>query len=153
MNFDITEKKLVDVQNIFHKMEQRTLAAAYQFYCNKELVNAHSAEADTIATYEILLAQLDRYSDLKSDVDFLHTFSKRGNNVDLAGRFVSGEKGKIHINFGKHKGKELAVVLEQEPSYYSWMMRGDFAQDTKKILKKVKFKLDEKKTSQSIILR
>lgn len=148
-DFDITEKKLVDVQNIFHKMEQRTLAAAYQFYCGKSLENAHSAEADTTATFEILLAQLDRYDELKSDVDFLHTFSKRGNNVDLAGRFVSNDKGEVLINFGKHKGKTVESVLEQEPSYYSWMMRGDFAQDTKKVLKNIKYKLEGKKRAKA----
>lgn len=143
--FDISERKLIDVQNIFHKMEQRTLAAAYQFYCDKSLENAHSAEADNLATFEILEAQLEKYDKLEPNVDFLHEFSKRGNHVDLAGRFAKNQNGDVVINFGKHKGKTVESILEQEPSYYSWMMRGDFASDTKKVFTKIKQEFDQKR--------
>lgn len=138
LEFDVLSRKWVDVQNIFHKMEQRTLAAAYQFYCGKSLENAHSAAADIEATYEVLLAQLERYSDLKNDVDFLHDFSRRGNHADLAGRFAYNGKKQIVFNFGKHKGRLVTDVLQQEPSYYGWMMNGDFAQSTKAVLKHIK---------------
>jgi len=148
--FDVFDRKWVDVQNIFHKMEQRTLAAAYQFYCDKSLDNAHSAEADTEATLEILLAQLNRYPELQGDVDFLHSFSKRGNHIDLAGRFATNAKKEVVFNFGKHKGKRVKDVLREEPSYYGWMMQGNFALDTKRVLEKVKAELDqEKRTTRS----
>lgn len=138
VDFDISKRKLVDVQNIFHKMEQRTLSAAYKFYCNNELVNAHSAEADTTATFEILEAQLSKYKDLKNDVGFLSEFSKINNNVDLLGRIVYDENNVEVFNFGKHKGKSVKEVLEKEPSYYHWMMNGDFPLYTKKMLTKIK---------------
>jgi DNA polymerase-3 subunit epsilon len=137
-DFDITEKRLVDVQNIFHKMEPRTLSAAYTFYCDKDLENAHSAEADITATYEVLLAQLDKYSEIKNDVSFLDQFTRRHNHVDLAGRFAYNEKKEVVFNFGKHKGKLVTDILSQEPGYYAWMMKGDFAPDTKKILTKLR---------------
>ena len=136
--FDVMNRKWVDVQNIFHKMEQRTLVAAYKFYCQKELENAHSATADIKATYEVLLAQLERYADLKNDVEFLHEFSRRGNHADLAGRFGYDEQKEVIFNFGKHKGKRVKDVLREEPSYYAWMMKGDFAQTTKSLLKQIK---------------
>jgi DNA polymerase-3 subunit epsilon len=136
--FDVMNRKWVDVQNIFHKMEQRTLVAAYKFYCQKELENAHSATADIKATYEVLLAQLERYSDLKNDVEFLHEFSRRGNHADLAGRFGYDDQNEVIFNFGKHKGKRVKDVLSEEPSYYAWMMKGDFAQTTKSLLKQIK---------------
>ena len=137
-DFDVTERNLVDVQNIFHKMEQRTLVAAYKFYCNKDLSNAHSAEADTLATYEILEAQLGKYTDLKRDTKSLNDFTRMHNAVDLAGRFVKNDDGKTVFNFGKHKGKEASKVLKAEPSYYGWMMNGDFSQNTKKVLQNIR---------------
>lgn len=134
--FDIAGRKLVDVQNIFHKMEQRTLSAAYKFYCEKDLVNAHSAEADIIATYEILEAQLKRYEgQIETNVDFLHKFTNMHNTVDLAGRMVYNDKNEELINFGKHKGKLVSDVFASEPSYYDWLMKGDFPKQTKEIFK------------------
>lgn len=140
IDFDISTRKMIDVQNIFHQMEQRTLSAAYKFYCQKELTNAHSAEADIIATYEILEAQLEKYSDLKNDMDFLHTFSSRSNNVDLSGRIVYNKNGIEVFNFGKHKDKPVHEVFKNEPSYYTWMMNGDFPLHTKKIITQLRLK-------------
>ena len=134
VDFDFRKRKMIDVQNIFHKMEQRTLVAAYKFYCDKDLENAHSAEADTIATLEVLEAQLDRYPDLKNDVGYLADFSRRSRFADYAGRIVYDDTDRPVFNFGKHKGKLVTEVLKTEPSYYSWMMDGDFALDTKKVL-------------------
>lgn len=135
VDFDFRKRKLVDVQNIFHKLEKRTLSAAYKFYCNKDLENAHSAEADTLATYEILEAQVGRYKeDLKNDIEFLATFSQRTELVDYAGRVTKNDKGDFIFNFGKHKGKSVNDVFSKEPSYYSWIMNGDFTQDTKKVI-------------------
>lgn len=108
-------------------MEQRTLVAAYKFYCGKDLTEAHSAEADTLATYEVLLSQLERYEELQNDVDFLAEFSSRSQNVDFAGRIVYDDKGVEVFSFGKHKGRSVAEVFRIEPSYYSWMMNGDFS--------------------------
>ncbi len=138
IDFDVKSRNLVDVQNVFHKMEQRTLVAAYKFYCDKDLTNAHSAEADTTATYEILEAQIAKYDDLKGDTDFLSEFSQMTKNVDLLGRFVYDENGIAVFNFGKHKGKAVTEVLKKEPGYYSWMMNGDFPLYTKKVLKEIK---------------
>ncbi len=137
---DFRSHRMVDVQNIFHKMEQRTLVAAYKFYCQKELENAHSAEADTRATYEVLQAQLDRYPDLKNDIDFLAEFSAKGKNVDYAGRIVYDEKGDEVINFGKHKGRKVVDILKVEPSYYDWIMKGDFTLDTKRMLTQIRLR-------------
>ena len=137
-DFDVTNRNLVDVQNIFHKKEQRTLVAAYQFYCGKDLTNAHSAEADTLATYEILEAQLAKYTDLKRDPKSLNDFTRMHNAVDLAGRFVKNDDDVTVFNFGKHKGKPASEVLKAEPSYYGWMMNGDFSQNTKKVLKQIR---------------
>jgi DNA polymerase-3 subunit epsilon len=134
IDFDMNNRRLVDVQTIFHKMEARNLGAAYKFYCNKNLDNAHSAEADIIATFEIFKAQLLRYSELKNDIDFLHTFSSQKDNVDFAARIVRDENGKEIFNFGKHKGKLVEEVFKKESSYYDWMMNGDFAQNTKKVI-------------------
>lgn len=128
---DLSDIKLIDVQNIFHKKEQRTLAAAHKFYCGQEIVNAHSAAADIEATYNVLLAQLDRYDDLKPDVEFLSDFSKMGRAVDFAGRIVKDDSGREVFNFGKHKGRPVADVFRAEPSYYDWMMKGDFTLNTK----------------------
>lgn len=142
IDFDFRKRNLVDVQNIFHKMEQRTLSAAYKFYCQKDLENAHSAEADTLATYEILKSQLDRYpNDLQNDVKMLAEFSTRSKLVDYAGRIVLNEKDQPIINFGKHKGKTVEEVLLKEPSYYAWMMNGDFTLDTKKVITDIKLKM------------
>jgi DNA polymerase III subunit epsilon len=138
--FDLSSRKLIDVQNIFHKMEQRTLSAAYKFYCNKDLTAAHSAEADTLATFEVLVAQLGKYESLKNDVDFLSEFSTVQRNVDLAGRIVKNEKGEEVFNFGKHKGKKVGDVFQIDPSYYDWMMKGDFATNTKHIITQLRLK-------------
>ncbi|MFT4662868.1 MAG: DNA polymerase-3 subunit epsilon [Patiriisocius sp.] len=138
IDFDVKSRNLIDVQNIFHKMEQRTLVAAYKFYCSKDLTEAHSAEADTTATYEILEAQIAKYADLKGDTDFLSEFSQMTKNVDLLGRFVYDEKNIAVFNFGKHKGKAVIEVLKKEPGYFSWMMNGDFPLYTKKVLKEIK---------------
>lgn len=141
VDIDFSKRKLVDVQNIYHKLERRTLIAAYKYYCNKDLENAHSADADTRATYEVLEAQLDRYpDDLQNDIQFLADFSKVGNNIDFAGRFVYAEDGTELVNFGKYKGKPVKEVLAKDPSYYSWIMQGDFTMNTKQILTKLKFK-------------
>ena len=134
LQFDMKGRRLIDVQNIFHKKEERTLSAAYRFYCQKEIVNAHSAEADTLATMEILEAQLEKYTDLKNDVDFLQEFSTMGTNVDLAGRIIMNDKKEEIFNFGKHKGKLVADVFKAEPSYYDWMMKGDFPLQTKQVI-------------------
>lgn len=141
IEFEIKGRNLVDVQNIFHKMEERTLSAAYKFYCSKELHNAHSAEADIKATYEILRAQIIKYEGLQNDTKFLHEFSSRSNNVDFAGRIIYDKNGKEIFNFGKHKGLTVEEVLRKEPSYYSWMMQGDFPLYTKKVLTDIKNKL------------
>ncbi len=141
IDFNVANRKLVDVQNIFHKMEQRTLVAAYKFYCNKDLTDAHSAEADTTATYEILEAQIEKYSDLKNDTEFLSQFSQMTNNVDLLGRIVYNSKNIEVFNFGKHKGKAVTEILEKEPGYFNWMMNGDFPLYTKKVLKEIKSKM------------
>ncbi len=139
MDFDVSKRKCIDVQNIYHKLERRTLVAAYKYYCEKDLEDAHSALADTRATLEVLEAQLDRYpSDLKNDVGFLAEYSKMNNNVDFAGRIIRDEKGVEVFNFGKHKGKPVVDVLRRlDPSYYAWMMQGDFAQNTKQVLTKL----------------
>lgn len=135
--FKVADRKFVDVQNIFHKMEQRTLVAAYKFYCDKDLENAHSADADVKATYEVLKAQIERYEDLQEDIDFLAEFSKNNKNeiVDFAGRIAKNKEGEIIYNFGKHKGKSIAHVAENEPGYYGWMMNGNFPRYTKSVLK------------------
>lgn len=142
VDFDFRKRRLIDVQNIFHKLEQRTLSAAYKFYCHKDLENAHSAEADTVATYEILKAQLDHYpDDLKNDMDFLAEFSTKTKNVDYAGRIVKNDKGEAVFNFGKHKGVPVTEVLTKEPSYFNWIMNGDFTLDTKKVLTEIKISM------------
>ena len=141
VDIDLNKRKFVDVQTIFHKMEQRTLSAAYKFYCDKSLENAHTAEADTMATYEILKAQLDRYpDDLQNDMEFLSKYSSFTNNVDFAGRMVYNEDGKEVINFGKYKGKLVEEVLKNDPGYYSWIMNGDFPLNTKKVLTEIKLR-------------
>ncbi len=141
VDFDMKNRRFVDVQIIFHRKEPRTLEAAYRFYCDKELENAHSAEADTLATYEVLKSQLERYPDLVNDVEALsNEFSSFKDNVDFAGRIVLNDKGVEIFNFGKHKGKSVAEVLKKEPSYYSWMMDGDFPLNTKQELTRIRLK-------------
>ncbi len=142
VEYDFRKRKLIDVQNIFHKMEQRTLKAAYKFYCDKELEDAHSAEADTIATKEVLECQLERYpDDLQNDITFLAEFSTRTEFLDYAGRIALNDDNLPVFNFGKHRGKPVAEILKTEPSYYDWMMRGDFTLDTKKVLTEIKLQI------------
>ena len=138
-NFDISTKRFVDVQNIFHKMEQRTLVAALKFYCNKELVNAHDAMSDTKATWEVLKAQLERYPELERNIDFLSKFTKNGNTIDFAGRLAYNDKKEAVYNFGKHKGRSVKEVHEIEPGYYSWFIspQTDFPLHTKQKLKEI----------------
>lgn len=150
MDFSIEDRNLIDVQNIFHLMEQRTLKAGYKFYCQKELTNAHEAMADVEATYEILLAQLERYREtsiedksgalirpIENDMDKLHMVSQRHRNVDMMGRIIYNENDEEIFNFGKHKGRTVKEVLRREPGYYGWMLNGDFPLYTKKVLKDI----------------
>lgn len=132
--FDLEGRRFIDVQNIFHKMEQRTLVAAYKFYCGKNLEDAHSAQADTRATYEVLMGQLDRYESLKNDVKTLADFSRSGRSLDLAARIVLNEKDVPVFNFGKHKGESVVEVFRREPSFFSWMIQGDFPKNTKDVI-------------------
>lgn len=147
MRFDIKKRRLIDVQNIFHKMEPRTLKAAYRFYCGKELDSAHQAEADTRATYEILLAQIERYQGVdyedregnisqpvKNDVDSLYQFSYDHRNADLAGHIGYNKAGREVFHFGKHKGRLVEEVFKQEPQYFDWMMKADFPLSTKQVI-------------------
>ena len=153
IDFELKGRRLVDVQNIFHKMEPRNLTAAYKFYCSKELVNAHSAEADTLATYEILKAQLDKYlgvefkdnfgkisTPIVNDVQALHDFSYNSRSVDLIGHIVYNNKKIEVFNFGKHKGKSVEEIFAKEPSYYDWMMKSEFPLSTKKVITAIKLR-------------
>ncbi len=140
VSFDMSKRKFIDIQTIFHKMEQRTLTAAYKFYCHKNLEDAHSANADTRATYEVLKAQLDCYPNLENDVNFLSKFSSQNRNVDLAGRIVLNDANVEVFNFGKYKGQRVAEVLKRDTGYYGWMMQGDFPQNTKNVLTNIKLK-------------
>ncbi len=136
--YDISNRKFVDVQTIFHKMEPRTLVAAYKYYCGKDLTDAHSAEADTMATFEVLEAQLDKYSELENDVDFLADFSKGNRRLaDFAGRIIFNKEDEEAFNFGKHKDRTVRDVFSKEPSYYAWMMNADFPKYTKMVITKV----------------
>ncbi len=144
VDFDFRKRRFIDVQTIFHKMEKRTLSAALKFYCDKDIENAHSAGADSSATYEVLKAQLDRYPDLKNDVDFLADFSAQTRNVDFLGRIIFDENGVEIFNFGKHKGKSVVTVFEKEPSYYAWMMNGEFPLYTKRVLTGIYLKMKQK---------
>ncbi len=140
IDFDMKSRVAVDVQTIFHKKEQRTLSAAYQFYCNKSLENAHSAEADTVATYEVLKAQLDRYDDLENDIKSLSEFSARKQFADFAGFINFNKEGNECFSFGKHKGKLVTDVLEKEPGYFGWLLNADFPLNTKKVLTAIKLR-------------
>ena len=146
VDYDFHKRNLVDVQNIFHKKEQRTLKAAYKFYCGENLDNAHSAEADTMATYRVLEAQLDRYAadeeePLQNDVEYLAKYSTVSRYVDYAGRIVLNDQDEPVFNFGKHKDRPVREVLRSEPSYYNWMMDGDFTLDTKQQLTQIKLSM------------
>lgn len=140
MDFDMKNRQSVDVQTIFHKMEQRTLTAAYKFYCDKNLENAHSAEADTIATYEVLKAQLDRYEGLENNTKFLAQFSTRQKFADFAGFILFDEDGEECFSFGKHKGKKVTEILNKEPGYFGWLLDADFPLFTKKVLTAIKLR-------------
>src|SRR6195952_4790659 len=161
VSFDIDNRHFVDVQNIFHQMEQRTLKAAYKFYCDKQIINAHSAEADTRATMEVLLAQIEKYADTEyedkkgvrskpivNDVAALHQFTNLNSPVDFAGRMVYNEQKEELFNFGKHKGKKVEDVFNIEPSYYSWMMQGDFPLYTKCKLEEIYSRWNAKKMAE-----
>jgi DNA polymerase III subunit epsilon len=145
IDIDLKKRKFVDVQVIFLKKEPRTLGAAYEFYCNKPLENAHSAEADTRATYEILQSQLERYTDLENDIDKLSDFSSHNQNADFAGRIIYDEKGVERFNFGKYKGLTVEEVFEKDPAYYGWMINNDFPLYTKKVLTNIKLRSAFKK--------
>ncbi len=157
VDIDLKKHKFIDVQAIFHKMEKRTLAAAYKFYCNKKLVDAHSAMADTKATYEVLKAQLDMYEGVEfedgkgvktlpivNDVEKLSEFSSYDQNVDFAGRIVYDENGVEVFNFGKNKGVPVEKVLREQPGYFGWMMESEFPLYTKKVLTRIKLKMANK---------
>lgn len=157
IDFEVEKMNLVDVQNIFHKMERRTLSAAYKFYCGKQLVGAHGAMADTKATLEIFEEQIKRYADkkfaddagnmsvmIKNDMNYLHEFSKRNRSVDLMGRIVLNDDDVEVFNFGKHKGRPVEEVLTEEPGYYQWMMKGDFPLYTKRVLERIKVRMFNK---------
>lgn len=140
IDFDLKKAQAVDVQTIFHKMEKRTLEAAYKFYCDKTLDNAHSAEADTMATYEVLKAQLERYEDLENDISFLANFSSHRDFADFAGFIGFDKKGNEIFNFGKYKGTLVEEVLDKEPGYFGWLLNADFPRYTKKVLTRVKLR-------------
>ena len=158
IDFDIDNRHFVDVQNIFHQMEQRTLKAAYQFYCGKNIENAHSAEADIKATYEVLLSQIEKYENqdwedkkgniskpVQNNIEALHKFTNLNKPVDFAARMVYNEDGIEVINFGKHKGRAVEDVFQSEPSYYNWMLNGDFPLYTKRCLEKIWNRMNAKK--------
>lgn len=138
IDFDLKKAMAIDVQTIFHKMEKRTLEAAYMFYCDKTLVDAHSAEADTLATYEVLKAQLGRYEELENDVTFLSQFSKHKDFADFAGYISYNKKREEVFAFGKHKGKRVVDVLEKEPGYFGWLLNADFPRYTKRVLTRIR---------------
>ena len=140
VDFDMKNRVAIDVQTIFHKMEQRTLSAAYKFYCDKNLDNAHSAEADTVATYEVLKAQLGKYEELENDTKFLAEFSSRKQFADFAGFITYNKKGEECFSFGKHKGKTVEAVLNDEPGYFGWLLNADFPLYTKKVLTAIKLR-------------
>jgi len=161
VDFSLDERHFVDVQNIFHQMEQRTLKAAYKFYCEKDIINAHSAEADTRATMEVLLAQVARYENkewedktgkkivpITNDIEALHQFTNLNKPVDFAGRMVYDEDGHELFNFGKHKGKKVEDVFSAEPSYFSWMMQGDFPLYTKRKLEEIHNRFNAKRIAE-----
>ncbi len=141
IEFDVRACKFIDAQRIYHMKEPRTLSAAYKFYCSRDLENAHSAEADTIATWEIIRAQMQKYADLPQEIEGLHKLTGQDLLADLAGRLVFNDKGEVIFNFGKHKGRTVKDVLLNEPGYYNWMMDGDFPQQTKNVLSRIRLSL------------
>ncbi|MBN2868342.1 MAG: 3'-5' exonuclease [Flavobacteriaceae bacterium] len=147
MDFDMKSRLAIDVQTIFHKMEQRTLSAAYKFYCDKTLENAHTAAADTLATYEVLEAQVERYEDLENNAKFLAEFSSRKRFADFAGFIAFNKEGQEVFSFGKHKGKLVTDVLETEPGYFGWLLNADFPLYTKKVLTAIKLRAFNNKLS------
>ncbi len=140
VDVDLKKRKFIDIQVIFHKKEQRTLGAAYKFYCDKNLEDAHTAEADTRATYEVLKAQLDRYADLPNDVDELSKYSSHNRNADFLGRIIYDDEGIEIFNFGKYKGQRVTDVLKKDQGYYAWMMNGQFPLHTKNVLTSIKLR-------------
>ena len=141
IDIDLSRRKFIDVQVIYHKLEQRTLSAAYKFYCGKNLEDAHTAEADTRATYEVLKAQLDKYPDvLNNDSQFLSEYSSYSRNVDFAGRIVYDDQNVEVFNFGKYKGQPVAEILQRDPGYYGWILNGDFTLNTKNVLTKIRLR-------------
>jgi DNA polymerase-3 subunit epsilon len=140
VDIDLSRLDAIDVQVLYHKREPRTLTAAYKFYCGKNLDDAHSALADTRATYEVLKAQLDHYPDMENDMDVLSKESSFTNNVDFAGRIVYDENGREVFNFGKYKGMPVDAVLDRDPGYYGWMMNGEFTLNTKQVLTRIKLR-------------
>lgn len=144
IDFDFSKARFIDVQTIFHKKEPRTLVAAYRFYCGKELEEAHSASADTMATYEVLKAQLDRYDDLPNDVEALSEFASQNRNVDFVGRLIYDDQKREIINFGKYKGRVAEEVLRQDQGYYNWIMQGDFTKNTKDAFTRIKMRTAQK---------
>lgn len=141
VDIDLKKRKFIDVMVIFYKKEPRNLSAAYKFYCDKNLDNAHTSEADTMATFEILEAQLNKYPDLDNSIDFLAEFSSHNKNVDYAGRIIYDSQKREIFNFGKYKGKLVTEVFRQDPSYYQWMMNGDFPLYTKRVITKLKLQM------------
>ena len=144
VDFDFRRPRYIDVQTIFHKKEQRTLAAAYRFYCDADLEGAHSANADTRATYEVLMAQLDRYPDLENSIGYLADFSAMNRNVDLMGRLVYDENRREIINFGKYKGQAAEDVLRRDMGYLGWILQGDFPSDTKRCFQAIRARIDSR---------
>ena len=140
IDFDMKNRMSIDVQTIFHKMEQRTLVAAYKFYCDKNLEDAHSAEADTLATYEVLKAQVAKYDELENNTKFLAEFSSRKKFADFAGFLIFNKQGEECFSFGKHKNKRVVEVLEKEPGYFGWLLNADFPLYTKKVLTAIKLR-------------
>ena len=140
VDFDMKNRVSVDVQNIFHKMEQRTLSAAYKFYCEKNLEDAHTAEADTLATYEVLKAQVERYDELENNTKFLAEFSARKKFADFAGFIIFDKDGDEAFSFGKHKGRKVEEILNEEPGYFGWILNADFPLYTKKVLTSIKLR-------------
>ncbi len=145
VDFDFGKARFIDVQTIFHKKEPRTLVAAYKFYCGKDLTEAHSASADTMATYEVLKAQLERYDDLPNDIAALSEYASQNRNVDFMGRLVYDEQRREIINFGKYKGRIAEEVLKNDPGYYSWIMQGDFTKNTKDAFTRIRLRSAMKK--------
>lgn len=141
VDIDLSKARFVDVQTIFHKKEPRNLSAAYRFYCGKELEGAHSADADIQATYEVMMAQLDKYDDLPNDIEKLAEYSSQNRNVDFMGRLIYDDNNREVINFGKYKGKVAEEVLRKDPAYYEWIMKGDFSKNTKNCFTRIKLRL------------